>query len=162
MSYGFPEQPRRRGGIGKLIFPAILFFGALMIFRSMSAPREKPTAPNDRAGQGGVYSPERSAQNDEYRINEDLFKPKGQADKYKIKENLFETDKKPMPSSQSQGTAESNGVGKWSMEEVDDNGNKTGSAPTPKSNKTQKGQWSLEEVDDAATKQKQRFKFSDQ
>jgi len=39
MSYGLPEQPRRRGGIGKLIFPAILFFGALMFFRSLTAPR---------------------------------------------------------------------------------------------------------------------------
>ena len=142
MSYGLPEQPRRRGGIGKLIFPAIIFFGVMMMFRSMSAPREDQTAPQDRTGQGGVLSPERSAQNDEYRIKEGLFDPKGQ----------------PMPSRQSQGTVNnSTGQGKWSMEDVD--GNDTQS---PKSNKTQKGQWSIEEVDGETTKEKPRFRFSEE
>lgn len=162
MSYGLPEQPRRRGGIGKLIFPAIIFFGAMMIFRSMTAPRENPPAPQDRAGQGGVYSPEQAAQDDKYRINEDLFEPKGQADEYKIKEGLFDSNGKPMPSRQSQSTSRSSGDDKWSMEEVGGNDAANRSAESPESKRTQKGQWSLEEVDDAATKQKQRFKFSEQ
>lgn len=162
MSYGLPEQPRRRGGIGKLIFPAIIFFGALMIFRSMSAPRENQPAPHDQAGQGGVYSPESAGQDDEYQIKEGLFEPKGQSDEYRIKEGLFDSNGKPMPSRQSQSTAKSTSDDKWSMEDVDTNGEKSSTAPSPISNKTQQGQWSLEEVDDAATKQKQRFKFSEQ
>ncbi len=163
MSYGFPEQPRRRrGGIGKLIFPAIIFFGALMFFRSMSAPREQPTAPNDRAGQGGVYSPERSDPDDNYRIKEGLFEPKQESDKYKIKEGLFESNGEPMRSRQSQSSAKSASEGNWSIEEVDGDGKANGSATSPKSNKTQNGQWSLEEVDDSASQKKQRFKFSEQ
>ena len=158
MSYGLPEQPRRRGGIGKLIFPAILFFGALMFFRSMSAPREDPAGPQDRVGQGGVLSPE----DDEYRIKEGLFEPKGQSDEYRIKEGLFEpkgaSTGQPMPSRRNQGSVNSTGGDKWSMEEVDGNG----SAESPKSNKTQKGQWSIEEVDGEATKEKPQFRFSEQ
>ena len=147
MSYGFPEQPRRRGGIGKLIFPALLFFGALMIFRSMSAPRpNKQAMPQGRVGQ---------TEDDKYKVNEDLFEPKGQSDEYKIKEGLFDSTGKPMPS---RGTVNSAGDGKWSMEEVDGNG----SAESPKSNKTQKGQWSIEEVDGEATKEKPQFRFSEQ
>lgn len=166
MSYGLPEQPRRRGGIGKLIFPAILFFGALMFFRSLTAPRENPAGPQDRAGQGGVYTPERSSQDDEYRIKEGLFEPEGQEDEYKVKEGLFEpkgaSTGQPMPSRQTQGTANSTGGGKWSMEDVDGNDASNGSASTPKSNKTQNGQWSIEEVDGEATKEKPRFRFSEQ
>ena len=161
MSYGFPEQPRRRGGIGKLIFPAILFLGALLIFRSMTAPRDDRAAPRDQAGQGGVYSPEHSAQ-DEYQIKEGLFEPKGKSDEYKIKEGLFDSTGAPMPSRQGQGTARSTTEGNWSIEEVDDNGKANGSAASPKSNKTQSGQWSLEEVDGETAKEKPRFKFSEQ
>jgi len=150
MSYGLPEQPRRRGGIGKLIFPAILFFGALMFFRSMSAPRpNKEAMPQDRVGQ---------TENDEYRIKEGLFEPKGESDKYKIKEGLFDSTGKPMPSRQNQGAVNSASDDNWSMEEVDGNG----SAQSPKSNKTQKGQWSIEEVDGEATKEKPQFRFSEQ
>ena len=150
MSYGVPEQPRRRGGIGKLIFPAILFFGALMFFRSMSAPRpNKQAMPQDRVGQ---------TDDDKYKINEDLFEPKGKSDEYKIREGLFDSTGKPMPSRQSQGTVNSASDGKWSMEDVDGNG----SAQPPKSNKTQKGQWSIEEVDGETAKEKPRFRFSEE
>ncbi len=147
MSYGLPEQPRRRGGLGKLILPAIIFLGALIFFRSMSSPREEPITPQDRVGQGGLISPERSAQDA----------------KYKIMEGLFETDRrvestgKPMPSGQSQSSAN----GKWSMEEVD-GGRTSTSDPTPQSKKTTKGQWSMEEVDSEAEKPKRRFEFSGQ
>ena len=150
MSYGLPEQPRRRGGIGKLIFPAILFFGALMFFRSMSAPRpNEQSMPQDRVGQ---------TEDDEYRIKEDLFDSKGESDKYRIKEGLFDSTGKPMPSRQNQGAVNSASDDNWSMEEVDGNG----SAQSPKSNKTQKGQWSIEEVDGEATKEKPQFRFSEQ
>jgi len=150
MSYGLPEQPRRRGGIGKLILPVIIFFGVMMFLRSKPAPRpNKQAMPQDRVGQTEV---------DKYRIKEGLFEPKGQSDEYKIKEGLFDSTGKPMPSRQNQGTVNSASDDGWSMEEVDGNG----SAQPPKSNKTQKGQWSIEEVDGEATKEKPRFKFSEQ
>ena len=118
-----------------------------MFFRSMSSPREEPIAPRDRAGQGGLISPERSAQDDKYRIREGLFE----------KERRVESTGKPMPSGQSQSSAN----GKWSMEEVD-GGRASTSDLTPQSKKTTKGQWSMEEVDSDAEKPKRRFEFSDQ
>ena len=129
-----------------------------MFFRSMTAPRDEQAAPQDRAGQGGVLSPE----DDEYRIKEGLFEPKGQNDEYRIKEGLFapkgQSTGQPMPSRQNQGTVNnSTSSDEWSMEEVDGNG-----AQSPKSNKTQKGQWSIEEVDGETTKEKPRFRFSEQ
>jgi lipopolysaccharide export LptBFGC system permease protein LptF len=162
MSYGFPQQPRRRGGIGKLIFPAILFFGVFMLFRSMSGPRENQPAPQDPRGQGGVYSPERSASDDEYRIKEGLFEPKEKSDPYKIKEGLFEEDGKPMPSRQNQDTARSKSDGNWSIQEVDSNDKVNRSAESPQSKRTEKGQWSIEEVDGETKREKQRFRFSEQ
>jgi hypothetical protein len=134
-----------------------------MIFRSMSAPRGDQAPPSDRAGQGGVNSPERSAQDDEYRIKEGLFEPKGESDEYRIKEGLFEpkleSTGQPMPSRQNQGTVKSTADDKWTMEEVD---GVEKSNPSPKSNKTQKGQWSIEEVDGETTKEKPEFRFSEQ
>ena len=158
MSYGLPEQPRRRGGIGRLIFPAIIFFGALMFFRSMSAPPAGPDGPRSPAGQGGA------AVDDQYQIKEDLFETDRSSvdDEYQIREGLFdrgqgvESNGKPMPTTQSQsGTSAQKG---WSIEEVD--GDKQ--TRSPQSNKTTKGQWSIEEVDDETSKAKPQFKFSDQ
>jgi len=143
MSYGLPEQPRRRGGLGRLILPAIIVFGALMIFQSMSAQREEPNAPQDRGGQGGLVAPDHSSANDEYKIKEGLFESDQRAD----------SSVKPMPSKQS---------GQWSMEEVDVDGGTKSFSSTPQSKTTTNGEWSMEEVDGETTKAKPQFKFSEQ
>jgi hypothetical protein len=159
MSYGLPEQPRRRSGLGRLIFPAILFFGALMIFRSMSGPRAE-AIPEDYSGRTGVISPNNSTAEDPYKIKEDLFEPKAASDNYSIKEGLFEKGTTPMPSQRRENSAVTREEGQWSIQEVNATGESDPPTATPKSNKTQNGQWSIEEVDGKAEPKKPRFKFT--
>ncbi len=121
MSYGLPEQTRRRGGIGKLIFPLIIGFAVFMIFRLMLATPQPPTGDQNGAGQGGIFVPD-ADQHDKYKIKEGLFEPEGQ---WSIKD--VETS-----GSSNQDTPKSNKTskGQWSIEEVD--GSNAGAQDNPR------------------------------